>query len=44
MFNANALAFCAIIDRHLVHITLIALCEDAKKKVESWPMKINWDI
>jgi len=44
MFDVNALAFCAIIDRHLAHITWVALSDEAKEKVEPWPMAINWNV
>jgi hypothetical protein len=44
MFGVNALAFCAIIDSHLAHLTWVALNDEAKKIVEPWPMTIDWNI
>ena len=44
MFEHGALAFCAVIDHDLAHITWVAMDETAKKKLEPWSMEVDWDI
>jgi len=43
MFINEAKAFCALVERQLVHVTWVALNEKAKSVVEPWPMNIDWD-
>ena len=38
----KAFAFCIFYETNLVHITWLALNEEAKKFVDDWPMKVNW--
>ena len=38
----KAFAFCIFVKKNLVHITWLALSDEAKKFVDDWPMKINW--
>jgi hypothetical protein len=38
----KAIAFCVFYENNLVHISWLAISEEAKKFIDDWPMKINW--
>ena len=42
MFDNEAIAFCSVIENHLAHMTWVALDEKSMKKIERFPMKIDW--
>ena len=41
-FDNGLIAFCSMIDSHLVHMTWVALDEKSMEKLERFPMKIDW--
>jgi len=43
LFYNKAIAFCCVIDKHLAHMTWVALNQKAMEIIEPLPIKIDWD-